>query len=200
MRNRDHANPIVALADALREAHPTMFGRGEASSVEEADALYSRVANRLINLGVRPRSLAEGSIPDCDGARAGESRHTQPLRGRSPGWRLIIERAWNGYSVADTTRTGSWLIVDDDPFEAAAMLLLEMNERLGSDGSTNDERRVLVQVVAGDAWLAAHPARCPHDLVRNLSNLESDAAPEGWACGCGVPFVPLAPDEREVRG
>jgi hypothetical protein len=175
-----------------------MFGRGEASSIEDADALYARVASRLINLGVRPRILTEEAIPYPE--RAGEFGGTRLLRGRSPGWRLSIERAWNGYSVADTARTGSWLIVDDDPFEAAAMLLLEMNERLGSHGSPNDERRVLVEVAAGDAWLAAHPARCPHDHVRNLSHLESDAAPEGWACGCGVPFVPVARNEPEAQG
>lgn len=169
MRNRDRDNPVIALADALREAHPTMFGRGEASSVEEADAVYVKVASRLINLGVRPSISAEGTTPNLGSRRAGESDGTPPFRGRSPGWRLIIERAWNGYSVGDTTRNGRWLIADEDPVEAAAMLLLEMNERLGSDGSPNDERRILIEVAAGDGWLAAHPALCRHDLVRNLS-------------------------------
>jgi hypothetical protein len=197
MRNRDQDNPVVALADALRHAHPTMFGRGEASSVVEADALYAKVASRLINLGVLPRILTAGAFPDQ--ARPGEFAGTPLLRGEAPGWRLTIERAWNGYSVEDTTRTGSWLIADDDPLEAAAMLLLEMNERLGSDGSPNDERRVLVEIAAGDNWLAAHPALCSHDVIRNLSHLESDAAPEGWACGCGLPFVPVAPNDAEVR-
>jgi hypothetical protein len=191
VRNRDRANPVVALADALREAHPTMFGRGEATSVEEADRLYERVAKRLLDIGV--------ALADSNGATGSTGQAGGGVeRGHGPGWRFSVERAWNGYVAADTSRDGSWLVVADDPVEAAALLLVELNERLGSDGRSEDERRVSVELVAGDAWLAAHRALCRHDIVRNVSYLESVPNRTGWACGCGLPFAPLPPNEGEA--
>jgi len=198
MRNRDRANPVVALADALREVHPSMFGGGAAASVDEADRLYKRAAERLINLGIRLGSEAEAS--GAGGALSGGGGiDTISLpSGRPPGWRLVIERAWNGYAITDTTRTGGWLVAGEDPLEAAAELLDALNQRLGADGRPEDERRVVVTLEAGDAWLAAHPAGCPHDNVRNLDYLE-DPDREGWACACGVLFAPVDTSERATQ-
>jgi hypothetical protein len=198
MRNRDRDNPVVALADALREAHPSMFGGAKASSVEEADALYERVANRLINLGVRPGTVAESAVLAGQRGRAGDPEANPPLRGRPPGWTFTIERAWNGYVVSDTTRVGGWLIAGDDPLEAARLLLVELNERLGTNGTPDDEWRVLIEMASGDDWLAAHPALCPHDIVRNREYIEDESTTEGWSCGCGLGFVPVAPSVDEA--
>jgi hypothetical protein len=108
---------------------------------------------------------------------------------------LAIERATNGYLVRDSAAGEVWLIADDDWFEAAAELLAEINDRLGSSGDSYDERRVKVAVEPGERWLAANPDECLHDRVLNLSYGVSGV----WACSCGLEFVPAPrPDEGEA--
>jgi hypothetical protein len=108
---------------------------------------------------------------------------------------LAIERATNGYLVRDAAAGEVWLIAHDDWFEAAAELLAEINERLGSSGDAYDQRRVRVAVEPGERWLAANPDECLHDRVLNLSYGVSGV----WACVCGLEFVPAPrPAEQEA--
>jgi hypothetical protein len=101
---------------------------------------------------------------------------------------LAVERASNGYIVRDSAAREIWLVADDDWLEAAAGLLHEMNDRLGSAGDGYEERRVMVAVEPGEQWLLANPTLCRHTRVRNASQ----GAPGVWACICGVEFVPIA--------
>ncbi|HYK95251.1 MAG TPA: hypothetical protein VE011_05195 [Candidatus Dormibacteraeota bacterium] len=107
---------------------------------------------------------------------------------------LAIERAANGYLVRDAGAGEVWLIAHDDWFEAAAELLTEINDRLGSSGDSYDERRVKVVVEPGERWVAANPDECLHDRVLNISYGVSGV----WACSCGLEFVP-APRPAEVE-
>lgn len=101
---------------------------------------------------------------------------------------LWIERATNGYLVRDAAVNETWLIADDDWLEAAADLLAEINDRLGSRGEVYDARRVVVSVEPGEHWLQANPAECLHRRVRNTSPGASGL----WECVCGVEFTPVA--------
>lgn len=101
---------------------------------------------------------------------------------------LWIERASNGYLVRDAAVNETWLIADDDWLEAAAELLAEINNRLGSVGDGYDERRVRVTVEPGEHWSRTNQAECLHDRIQNTSGGASGL----WACVCGLEFVPVA--------
>jgi hypothetical protein len=99
---------------------------------------------------------------------------------------LAIELAANGYVLRDAASRETWVIGDADRLEAAAGLLIELNERLRTVGRSADERRVVVTIEAGDDWLRAHPHHCQHIAIRKLETEDS----ERWVCVCGLEFVP----------
>ncbi|MFN8628867.1 MAG: hypothetical protein U0838_00680 [Chloroflexota bacterium] len=57
---RELADERGRLAAALRDAHPTMFGNGEAATLDEALALFDHLAQRLLECGVRAPAPAGG--------------------------------------------------------------------------------------------------------------------------------------------
>jgi hypothetical protein len=111
---------------------------------------------------------------------------------------LAIELAANGYVLRDAALRETWVIGDADPLEAAANLLIELNERLGTVGRPGDERRVVVTIEPGDDWLRAHPHHCQHIAIRKLETEDS----ERWMCVCGLEFVPARhrPGGEELYG
>lgn len=125
-------------------------------------------------------------------ATNGQSKGLRSSRQLGPTPWLAIERATNGYLVRDSAAGEVWLIADDGWFEAAAELLAEINDRLGSSGDGYDERRVIVNVEPGASWLQANPDECLHDRVL----IRSYGVSGTWACTYGLEFVP-APRSAE---
>jgi hypothetical protein len=107
---------------------------------------------------------------------------------------LAIELAANGYVVRDAASRETWVIGDADPIEAAASLLIDLNERLGSSGRSADERRVVIAIDAGEDWLRANPRHCQHTAIRKVETEDS----ESWICVCGLPFVPAMPQPADI--
>jgi hypothetical protein len=124
--------------------------------------------------------------------RAGEVPEESPralagwARDEPETW-LAIEMAANGYVLRDAASRETWVIGDADPLDAAASLLIELNERLGTVGRPGHERRVVVTIEPGDDWLRAHPRHCQHLAIRKHVTEDS----ERWVCVCGLEFAPL---------
>jgi hypothetical protein len=175
------------LAAILQALEPGIFSREGAAPPAERDLGYARLARRLIARGLR---FGEpGDAPPGQG-----STGFQRSESERP-W-LIIERAFNGYFLRDASVGESWVIPEDDRIDAALDLLADINLRLGTAGTDDDDRRVVLGVEPGNLWLKAHAERCPHAVVRSASEAEAD----GWACGCGVEFVPVTSPGRDPFG
>lgn len=179
-------------------ASSAMFAVRDASSAGEAAARYEELACRLIGLGFRLRSHSgtgpeRGTVATTDRS---DSRAAAIARG-AVGTSFQIEEVSNGYIVRDAEVGDTWLISEEDPLVAAANLLFDLNVRLGSSGDPSDPHRVVVKLEEGENWLEAHPHRCSHEAIRNLSSVDS----ERWACACGLQFLPVRPDRaRKAPG
>jgi hypothetical protein len=100
--------------------------------------------------------------------------------------KLTIERAANGYVVRGDDRDDLAVVVGDkDPADAAQLLMWEVNERIGHQGTRYDAKRARAVVMPGDKWVPALGEVCDHPWIEGWTL----GGRRRWWCPCGVEFT-----------
>jgi hypothetical protein len=167
------------LTIALRDANPAMFaGVPLAATVQERDALYERMARRLVGLGVR---LHQGDWA----ALREEPLRDNALQAAELETNLVtVERVSNGYLIRHLPSARSVVITTDMQGMVAgtADMLVYVNEMIGEVGGPYAPECVRVIVLPGGHWTPADAGDCLHLWVERLSPKDD------WFCPCGAKF------------